>query len=215
STPERPGLVTLLTPATALGTQFDSVIIAGVQDGVWPNTRLRGGLLETWALAEAVTAARTGAPASAPGALDRRREALHAELRLFVRALSRARSRIVVTAVDDDSTGPSPLFAFLPDPPPVSEHPAAEHPLTLRGLVARYRRTLTSSSDPATRADAAGPLAVLAAEGVPGADPRDWYGVIPPSSEKGLHDLTIEAARVSPSKMESFEECELNWAIAS
>ncbi len=215
STPERPGLVTLLTPATALGTQFDSVIIAGVQDGVWPNTRLRGGLLETWALAEAVTAARTGAPASAPGALDRRREALHDELRLFVRALSRARSRIVVTAVDDDSTGPSPLFAFLPDPPPVSEHPAAEHPLTLRGLVARYRRTLTSSSDPATRADAAGQLAVLAAEGVPGADPRDWYGVIPPSSEKGLHDLTIEAARVSPSKMESFEECELNWAIAS
>lgn len=215
STPDRPGLVTLLTPATALGTQFDAVIIAGVQDGVWPNTRLRGGLLDTWALAEAVTAARTGVPASAPGALDRRREALHDELRLFVRALSRARSRIVVTAVDDDSTGPSPLFAFLPDPPPMSEHPTAEHPLTLRGLVARHRRTLTSSSDQAMRTDAAGQLAVLAVEGVPGADPREWYGAVGPSSDAGLHDLTVEAARVSPSKMESFEECELNWAITS
>lgn len=215
STPDRPGLVTLLTPATALGTQFDAVIIAGVQDGVWPNVRLRGGLLETWRLADAVVAARTGEPETAAGVLDRRRDALHDELRLFVRALSRARSRIVVTAVDDDATGPSPFFAFLPEPPPASAHPAAEHPLTLRGLVARHRRTLTSAVDPATRADAAGQLAVLARESVPGADPREWYGIAAPSTSASLHDLSIEAARVSPSKMESFEECELNWAISA
>lgn len=215
STPDRPGLVTLLTPATALGTQFDAVIVAGVQDGVWPNVRLRGGLLETWRLADAVTAARSGEPETAPGVLDRRRDALHDELRLFVRALSRARSRIVVTAVDDDATGPSPFFGFLPEPPPASAHPAAEHPLTLRGLVARHRRTLTSSADADTRADAAGQLSVLAREGVPGADPREWYGIAPVSTSAPLHDLSIEAARVSPSKMESFEECELNWAISA
>ncbi|WP_426184068.1 ATP-dependent helicase [Microbacterium sp. TWP3-1-2b2] len=215
STPERPGLVTLLTPATALGTQFDAVIIAGVQDGVWPNVRLRGGLLETWRLGDAVAAARTGEPETAPGILDRRRDALHDELRLFVRALSRARSRIVVTAVDDDATGPSPFFGFLPEPPPASAHPAAEHPLTLRGLVARHRRTLTSSTDSRTRADAAGQLAVLAREGVPGADPGEWYGIAAPSTTAPLHDLSNGAARVSPSKMESFEECELNWAISA
>lgn len=215
STPDRPGLVTLLTPATALGTQFDAVIVAGVQDGVWPNVRLRGGLLESWRLADAVTAARTGAPLTAPDILDRRRGALHDELRLFVRALSRARSRIVVTAVDDDGGAPSPFFAFLPDPPPASEHPAAEHPLTLRGLVARHRRTLTSAVDPVIRADAAGQLSVLASEGIPGADPQDWYGIAAASTAEPLHDLSIEAARVSPSKMESFEECELNWAISA
>ncbi|WP_033104782.1 ATP-dependent helicase [Microbacterium profundi] len=215
STPDRPGLVTLLTPATALGTQFDAVIVAGVQDGVWPNVRLRGGLLETWRLADAVTAARSGEPETAPGVLDRRRDALHDELRLFVRALSRARSRIVVTAVDDDATGPSAFFGFLPEPPPASAHPAAEHPLTLRGLVARHRRTLTSSPDADTRADAAGQLSVLAREGVPGADPREWYGIAASSTSAPLHDLSIRAARVSPSKMESFEECELNWAIAA
>ncbi|WP_307363171.1 ATP-dependent helicase [Microbacterium murale] len=215
STPDRPGLVTLLTPATALGTQFDVVVVAGVQDGVWPNVRLRGGLLETWRLADAVVAARTGEPETAPGVLDRRRDALHDELRLFVRALSRARSRIVVTAVDDDATGPSPFFAFLPEPPPASAHPAAEHPLTLRGLVARHRRTLTSSIDPGARADAAEQLSVLARESVPGADPQEWYGIISPSTSAPLHDLSVEAARVSPSKMESFEECELNWAISA
>lgn len=215
STPERPGLVTLLTPATALGTQFDAVVIAGVQDGVWPNVRLRGGLLETWRLSDAVTAARTSEPETAPGVLDRRRDALHDELRLFVRALSRARSRIVVTAVDDDATGPSPFFAFLPSPPPLSAHPAAEHPLTLRGLVARHRRTLTSVPDPRTRAEAAAQLSVLAREGVAGADPHEWYGIATPSTAEPLHDLAVEAARVSPSKMEAFEECELNWAISA
>ncbi|HCS62274.1 MAG TPA: hypothetical protein DIW46_12925 [Microbacterium sp.] len=215
STPDRPGVVTLLTPATALGTQFDAVIVAGVQDGVWPNTRLRGGLLETWRLADAVTAARTGVEALSPGVLDRRRDALHDELRLFVRAVSRARSRIVVTAVDDDDSSPSPFFSFLPEPSPASDHPAAEHPLTLRGLVARHRRTLTSTTDPAQRADAAGQLSVLASESVPGADPREWYGSSAPSTDAPLHDLTVEAARVSPSKMEAFEECELGWAISS
>ncbi|MGM7672034.1 ATP-dependent helicase [Microbacterium sp. A93] len=215
STPDRPGLVTLLTPATALGTQFDAVIVSGVQDGVWPNTRLRGGMLETWRLADAVTAARTGILDVAPGALDRRRAALHDELRLFVRAVSRAQSRIVVTAVDDDTTGPSAFFAFLPVPPPLSEHPASEHPLTLRGLVARYRRTLTSTLDPTTRAEAAEQLRLLAEAEVPGAAPREWYGSTAPSTPAPLHDLQVEAARVSPSKMESFEECQLNWAISS
>ncbi len=215
STPDRPGLVTLLTPATALGTQFEAVIVAGVQDGVWPNTRLRGGLLETWRLADAVTAARTGEPAVDASVLDRRRDALHDELRLFVRAVSRARSRIVVTAVDDDDIGPSPFFSFLPDPPPASEHPAAEHPLTLRGLVARHRRTLTSSPDAAVRAEAAGQLRLLAEADVPGAAASQWYGVEAPSTTAPLRDLDATAVRVSPSRLEAFETCGLNWVISA
>lgn len=215
STPDRPGRVTLLTPATALGTEFEAVVVAGVQDGVWPNLRLRGGMLRTWRLADAVTAARTGVDIPASGVLDRRRSALHDELRLFVRALSRARSRLLVTAVDDDDLSPSPFFAFLPSPEPPESHASAEHPLTLRGLVARHRRTLTTSSSEAARAEAAGQLAVLAREGVPGAAPEDWYGVAEPSTRQPLHDLTIEAARVSPSRMESFEECGLGWVISA
>ncbi|WP_258567153.1 hypothetical protein [Microbacterium sp. Se5.02b] len=66
STPDRPGKVTLLTPATALGTEFDAVVVAGVQDGVWPNVRLRGGLLQTWRLADTIQAARTGTSVEPP-----------------------------------------------------------------------------------------------------------------------------------------------------
>ncbi|MBO0979354.1 ATP-dependent DNA helicase [Microbacterium sp. SD291] len=215
SSPERPGRVTLLTPATALGTEFDAVVVAGVQDGVWPNVRLRGGMLQTWRLADALHASRTGAASEPPGALDRRRAALHDELRLFVRAVSRARRRLLITAVDDDDMTPSPFFAFLPQPDPPELHVSADHPLTLRGLVARHRRTLTTSASDRARAEAAAQLAVLSREAVPGADPADWYGVTPPSTLAPLRDLTVDAARVSPSKMESYEECGLNWAVSA
>ncbi|MBN7793050.1 ATP-dependent helicase [Microbacterium esteraromaticum] len=216
STPERPGLVTLMTPATALGAEFEAVVVAGVQDGIWPNVRLRGGMLETWRLAEAITAARDGLPEEVPGILDRRRAALHDELRLFVRAVSRARTRLVVTAVDDDDMSPSPFFSFLPPAPPV-EHDEERyaHPLTLRGLVARHRRALSTTDDPADLAHAAGQLRVLAESGVPGAAPDEWYGLTPPSTTAPLRDLDAAPVRVSPSRLEAFEECGLNWVISS
>ena len=215
STPDRPGRVTLLTPATALGTEFDAVVVAGLQDGVWPNLRLRGGLLQTWRLADAIRARRTGVEVETPDVLDRRRSALHDELRLFVRAVSRARRRLLVTAVDDDDLGPSPFFAFLPAPSAPDAHASAEHPLTLRGMVARHRRVLTTSTSVAARAEAAAQLAVLAREGVPGADPDDWYGVAPATTTAPLRDLRVEGARVSPSRLEAFEECGLNWAVSA
>ncbi|WP_301111555.1 ATP-dependent DNA helicase [Microbacterium sp.] len=215
STPDRPGKVTLLTPATALGTEFDAVVVAGVQDGIWPNVRLRGGLLQTWRLADAIHAARSGNRVEPPGVLDRRRAALHDELRLFVRAVSRARDRLLITAVDDDDLTPSPFFGFLPAPEPPERHASAEHPLTLRGLVARHRRTLTTAHAGSIRRDAAMQLAVLAREGVPGAGPAEWYGMTPASTDAPLRDLAVTGAKVSPSKMESYEECGLNWVVSA
>ncbi len=215
SSPDRPGRVTLLTPATALGTEFDAVVVAGVQDGVWPNVRLRGGLLQTWRLADALLSARGGVPAEAPGVLDRRRAVLHDELRLFVRAVSRARTRLLITAVDDDDLTPSAFFGFLPAPGPPEQHASAEHPLTLRGLVARHRRVLTTSSSPEARRESAAQLAVLAREGVPGADPAEWYGVTASSTDAPLRDLSVDGARVSPSRLEAYEECGLNWAVSA
>lgn len=199
------GSVRVITPAGALGAEFDTVVIAGLQDGVWPNTRLRGSLLETWRLAAAVSGDISGTDT-----LDRRRAAMHDELRLLARAFSRARARVVVTAVDDDDTGPSVFFEFLPQ----AERHVVEHPLSLRGLVAQHRRTLTGdrASAPAT-AEAAAQLAVLADAGVSGASPDQWYGVSPPSSTGPLRDLDREDVRVSPSRLHALEECELNWVI--
>ncbi|SDH07996.1 ATP-dependent helicase [Microbacterium pygmaeum] len=202
--PSRGDAVQILTPAGALGTEFDTVVIAGMQDGVWPNTRLRGSLLETWRLTDA--AAEASVPA---GTLDRRRAAMHDELRLLARAMSRATGQVVVTAVDDDDTGPSVFFEFLPD----IERRSVDHPLSLRGLVAQYRRGLTDPSARVRGAHAAAQLALLTDAGVPGAAPGEWYGVPSPSSDGPLRDLAIEDVRVSPSRLHTLEECELNWVI--
>ena len=208
--PDRDEAVRILTPAGAVGTEFDTVVVAGVQESTWPNTRLRGSLLETWRLADAALRA-PGEPAS-PGILDRRRAAMHDELRLFARALSRARSRVVVTAVDDDDTGPSVFFEFLPSADPAPPH--MEHPLSLRGLVALHRRALTDpAAPPRARVRAPGQLALLAEAGVPGASPAQWYGLLPASSDAPLRDLHREDVRVSPSRLHALEECELNWVI--
>ncbi|WP_051191597.1 UrvD/REP family ATP-dependent DNA helicase [Microbacterium luticocti] len=201
--------VAVLTPAGALGTEFDTVVIAGVQDGVWPNTRLRGSLLQTWRLADAAT--RAAGDDAAPGVIDRRRAVLHDELRLFVRAISRAAGRLVVTAVDDDDTGPSPFFEFLPDPQPAGA--LAEHPLSLRGLVARHRRTLTEQRPAPARAHAAGQLALLADAGVPGAHPDQWYGIAAATADGPLREPDGEPLRVSPSRLQTLETCALDWAI--
>ncbi|MBV0894530.1 ATP-dependent DNA helicase [Microbacterium sp. NC79] len=216
ASPARAGSVTVMTPATALGAEYEAVVIAGVQDGVWPNVRLRGTLLDTWQLAGAVEAFRLDDKHTPTAATDRRKVALHDELRLFVRAVSRARSRLVVTAVDDDDTGPSALFAFLPEPSPNDD--LVEHPLTLRGLVAEHRRTLTSDAgiaDATTRQRAAAELALLAQEGVPGADPQQWYGIAPLSSTAPLRDPERTTISVSPSRMKNLHDCPVDWAIRS
>jgi hypothetical protein len=54
---------------------------------------------------------------------------------------------------------------------------------------------------------------VLADAGVPGAAPREWYGVADPTSTGPLRDLSREDVRVSPSRLHALEECELNWVI--
>lgn len=195
--------VQISTPAAALGLEFDTVVVAGVQDGVWPNLRLRGSLLETGRLAEDDTDLDTA---------DRRRTVLHDELRLFARAISRARSRVIVTAVDDDDTGPSVLFEMLPPAAPAPR--SAEHPFTLRGLVAAHRRRLTDPrSAESERRDAAGQLALLAAAGVPGADPAQWYGLAEATSSAPIRDLDVAPLRISPSRIHALEQCQLDWVI--
>ncbi|MCP3426064.1 hypothetical protein NBM05_08620 [Rothia sp. AR01] len=47
--------VALATPASAAGREWGWVHVAAVQQGTWPNTTLRGGLLATTELSDVVT----------------------------------------------------------------------------------------------------------------------------------------------------------------
>ena len=204
--------VTIMTPATALGTEFDTVVIAGLQDGVWPNLKARGTLFETDKFAEASLSG--GGGAAAP--VRDRRAVMHDELRLLARSVSRATSRLIVTAVDGEDATPSvfrDLFPTGPDGAGLRVDTGAEHPLTLRGVVAELRRSLTSGERGLNHSDATEWLAELAREEVAGATPRSWYGVREATTTAPLRDLQAENVSVSPSRLDSFRTCEVDWAV--
>lgn len=193
--------VLVTTPAGLVGLEFDSVVVAGLQEGVWPNLRPRSTLLAAPELGRA--AVGEDAP------LDARRSVLDDELRMFALAVSRARERVVLAAVANDDETPSPLLGFAPDAPVL---PDAGVPLTLRGLTGRLRRSLTArGTEPATRSAAASTLARLAELDVPGAHPDDWHGLRAPSTTAPLFEG--EAVAISPSRLQRFEESPLDWFL--
>lgn len=196
--------VTVTTPQGAIGRAFQVVAVIGAQDGSWPNLRARGSLLGATTLERWLR----GEQATAPS----RKETIHDELRLFVQSCSRARDELLVCAVADEDQHPSAFFRFG-EQYLTTELPSAQ--LTLRGATAQLRRRVVE--DPRDE-NAVRSLVALAAEGVAGAAPDEWYGVMPPSTAAPIYDLKADPelrVPVSPSQLERAEECPLDWVIAS
>lgn len=213
--------VVLTTPQQAAGRQWALVIVAGVQQGVWPDLRVRDSLLGAGRLVDAVRGLeRTPREDVAQVRRD--------ELRFFYVAVTRAVQRLVVTAVRNDDDQPSP-FVDLVDPRPEEAGPrpyaGVEHPMTLPGLVARLRQVVTDPGALSVQAGSAGArpgsgeageaaaaLALLAKSGVPGAHPADWWDVRPTSTMAPRRPEGVVQA-LSPSKVEAFGQCGLRWFL--
>ncbi len=196
--------VALVTPAASAGLEWDLVVVAGVQEGVWPDLRLRGSLLGSTDLVDLVTG-RGGDPRAA------RAQVRHDETRLFHVAVTRARHRLVVTAVRSEDEQPSP-FLDVVDPLPLARpFTDVARPLTLPGLVAELRRSLVDPS-PAVRADAVQTLARLAREQVRGADPAQWWALRDTTDERPRRAADLPV-RVSPSTIDHFGRCGLQWVL--
>src|SRR5699024_2831098 len=118
STRARQSGVSVLTPTTAAGHQWDTVFVVGVQEGVWPNTRLRGQLLHTQELVEEVTGTATTQPLN-----ERIAQVRHDELRTFAAAISRARNRLIATAIADADNQPSMFIERLDPWTPTDKQP--------------------------------------------------------------------------------------------
>lgn len=203
------GAVSLLTPAEAAGQEWEEVCVVSVQEGQWPDPRLRGLLLGA---PDLVDVAR-GRP------LDRRAAraaVVHDETRLFHVALTRARSVVAVSAVRSEDTGPS-AYLDVVDPAGGREGripTLVPRPLSLPGLVAEARRALAAPGDPGRRAGAAEALARLAAAGVPGADPSSWWGSLAVSDDRPRRPGD-SLVRVSPSRLDRFARCPLQWFLTA
>jgi superfamily I DNA/RNA helicase/RecB family exonuclease len=218
---QRGEAVTISTAHRAKGLEWDLVVVAGVQEGSWPDLRLRGSLLGMDELVEAAdrgldpTAGAAAASDAAAAALSSK--LLDEERRLFYVAVTRARRSLVVTAVggEDSEERPSRFLAELAGDEIAIEDVAGSGRrwLSLPALTADLRRAAADRGLPRpVRAAAAAQLARLAAAGVPGAGPAQWYAL---TQWSGSGPISHGEVRVSPSQVDKFVTCGLRWLIES
>lgn len=210
----RTDAVRLMTAHRSKGLEWRLVVVAGVQEGLWPDLRRRGSLLEADrigrdGLAEPLT----------PGAL------LTEERRLFYVAATRAKERLVVTAVRapaDDGDQPSRFLGEL-GVEPVAVNSRPRRPLSVPALVAELRATTVDpAASSALREAAAARLARLAGlrdeEGhalVPAAHPHRWWGLHEPTrSRTPLRDPGSPVTLSGSALDQLANSCALQWFLA-
>ena len=205
--------VALLSAHAAKGLEWDLVCLPGVSEGRWPVLRRTQSLLGLDELLDAEDGIAAG------GGAARGTEALNEERRLFYVAATRARRRLVATSVSDQDTLPSRFLAELagstevPHGWPEQGDGSPRRSLLLAHLVADLRRAVSDPAVPErTAAAAARQLARLAAAGVDGAHPRDWYGLSGLSSSAPPVEAGA-AVTLSPSALESLTRCPLRAVL--
>ena len=206
--------VRVMTAHRSKGLEWDVVVVAGVQADDWPDLRRRGSVLDADLLgADGLRAPQTVA--------DLRRE----ERRLFYVAITRARKRLVCTAVEapaEDGLRPSPFLEDLGVEVTRETEPIRQ-PLTLSGLVSDLRRMVSDQSVSEAMREAAasrlGELACASDDGqllVPAANPDGWWGLRALSEVDAAHESESERADIylSGSQIEALQRCPLQWYLS-
>ena len=218
----RPSGVEVLTPAQAMGRRWQVVVLAGLQDGAWPNLRLRDRILRADLLAD-VGAGRTvvgedGREELIDSTRSARRVVLDDEYRLFVAALSRSRCIVHAGAVRSEDAAPSVFFdmvarlAGTPRDNDVVPIDQVDAPLSLSGHIADLRARAASPDDPVDAELAATLLAFMAREGIASAQPERWLGAggTPTSAQDYRGQIVL-----SPSQFERALACPLRWFLTT
>ena len=204
---QRNEVVQIMTVHSAKGLEWQYVALAGMQEGSWPNLKQRGSLLGSERLVEIF---RHGI--SNPDQLD----AISAsglaedEMRLLNVATTRATKELIITAISQEDNQPSRYFEkFAGDDYQLTQN---ERSITQPALVAALRRMAMRSDSKDEILFATSALKTLASNGVRAADPKNWVGNLPISTQLPVISAK-EQLRISPSSLESFSECGLKWML--
>ena len=211
---ERGGAVQLMTAHASKGLQWRLVVVAGVQEGLWPDLRHRGSLLD----ADRIGPLGLSDPLSTSALLAEER-------RLFYVAATRARERLVVSAVrgeGEDGETPSRFITEL-GVEPVTSAFARQRPLRLTALLAELRRYATAPAGAVSeelRQAAVLRLAKIAAaqapDGTPlaaNSEPEHWWGLYERTDNPTpivRPDLPVP---LSASAVEALDACPLRWFL--
>ena len=218
----RPGGVEVLTPAQAMGRHWQVVVLAGLQDGAWPNLRLRDRILRADLLADVgagrVAVGEDGREELIDSTRAARRAVLDDEYRLFVAAVTRSRSIVHAGAVRSEDAAPSVFFdlvarlAGTPRDNDIVPVDTVEAPLSLSGHIADLRARAANPDEPADAQLAATLLALMAREGIASAQPHRWLGAggTPTTDEEYTGAITL-----SPSQFERALACPLRWFLTA
>ena len=191
--------VRIYTAHGTAGQEFDTVIVVGAVEGDFPSLSRPEPMFDLGVLERRIHQS------------ERNRLRLEDERRLWGVVINRARRRVLVTASDPhgDETALAGRSRFVSElglpwmPAPAA--PFAE-PLTVAEAAASWRRLMADGSS-------ARPMRLAALEGIRalGVDrsrwwfQRDWTG-----TDRPLH----EGIRVSHSKLETLENCDLQFVLA-
>lgn len=196
--------VTIMTAHRSKGTQFKFVVLAGVQENVWPATRAAAALL--------------GEDQLEQGGQGLTMKALrNEERRLFYLALSRASEKVLITAVGDfESEGgdaPSRFVEEMTEIENVTSTHVNNRPnevLTWRGVVSTLRKKGAANS--AAREQTAARLAELM-EFTSAADPNTWWGLTEAIDSEVPMRNADEPIYTSASALEKINDCPLKWFL--
>jgi superfamily I DNA/RNA helicase/RecB family exonuclease len=197
--------VTLTTLHQAKGLEFELVFIANASEGVFPDLRRSRRMLRP----ELLSPERTIDP-----------HAIHLfqlqeEMRLAYTAMTRARSRVVLTAtsagIDQGERRPSRFLVAASGtgldqlgPPEESDR----DPITVNEAEIMLRRLLLDPAAPAPRRLAAATTLSRHADGR--WEPHRFAGVSAPGPDRPILGETI---RLSPSQAESYQSCPRRYAL--
>jgi superfamily I DNA/RNA helicase/RecB family exonuclease len=191
--------VTLATSAQLGGASFEIVAIPRLQEGIWPNLKPRNSLLGANNL-QSYLLGRSESPTSPAG------NELGDEIRLFYKAIGSHRGNLLLSAMSSSQEQPSQFFRMFGIALVREEH---ELDFDIRRKVGRLRKSAIAKDQSAIAT-----LSALSLAGVPGANPKNWQGLLEPS---GVDPVVLagEQHRLSASSLEAFEKCPLHWFIGT
>jgi superfamily I DNA/RNA helicase/RecB family exonuclease len=211
---DRGGAVQLMTAHASKGLQWRLVVVAGVQEGLWPDLRHRGSLLD----ADRIGQGGLSDPPSTSSLLAEER-------RLFYVAVTRARERLVVSAVRGESEDGETPSRFINElgVEPVVANAARQRPLRLSALMAELRRYATAPEGAVSeelRQAAVLRLAKIAAAEAPDgtplaahAGPEHWWGLYERTDNPTPIVRADLPVPLSASAVEALEACPLRWFL--